>query len=84
MQVQCKTEALLSAEAQLAALQADLDFNMRLLEGRDEELVQCEHALLTMRSELAAKEELITQMQQAMAEAEQSAWWWVHAGIIKS
>ena len=57
--------------AQLASLQADFEYNLGLLEGRDTELQQCEQALVGAGAELAAKLDLIAQMQQALAEAEQ-------------
>jgi prefoldin subunit 5 len=70
-QVEQKEAAVQGLGAQLAALQADFDYNLALLEGRDRELQQCEQALAGAGAELAAKLDLITQMQQALAEAEQ-------------
>lgn len=66
-----KEAAVQGLGAQLAALQADFDYNLGLLEGRDRDLQQCEKALAAAGAELAAKLDLIAQMQQALAEAEQ-------------
>lgn len=68
-----KDAALRDAEARLAALQADFDYNLGLLEGRDTDLAAAEAALQAAGGELGAKRELVAQMRAALAEAEQGA-----------
>lgn len=58
-------------QAKMLGLQADFEYNLGLLEGRDTELAGAEASLTALRGELASKVQLIQQMQAALAEAEQ-------------
>lgn len=69
-QVAARDAALRELEGRLATLQADFEYNLGLLGGRDEQLARCQAALAAADSELASQHELVAQMQAALGEAE--------------
>lgn len=51
-------------------LQQDYEYNLELLDGRDDELERYDKEFDAIRQELAAREHLISQLRTALAKAE--------------
>lgn len=74
-QAAAKASALAALEGQLKTLQADFQYNLELVEGRDAELAAAEAALAAAGAEAEARAELLTAMQAGLADAEQGEPW---------